>query len=445
MSAGPFASEPLELCKRVRSMQVLVEAWHAIRRNAETSQTRSTKEKAKVFGQDLPRNLRKIQDRLRKGYVFDKAFGATPSKGPGKEGKRPLVVAPIEDRIVQRAILDVLQGAAELQNVQAVLSTPTSIGGIPGRGVDCAIELIDKAWLNGFRFAAGSDIKGFFTKIPKPKVIEFLRKEIDDTDFIALVERALTIELCNADRLSADDLHMFPTGADGVAQGCPLSALAGNIVLHNFDKEMNDATRGLLCIRYIDDFLVLGKKLRSVEKGMEAAQAHLKRLGMDTYDPVRSPKKAFSGVMNGQVFLGHSLVPGSYPPSDAAQAKLKKAVGALIQSGQKAIDKAVEGRKLKSSDKTFAATIVAITNSLQGWRGSFRSSNCPTIFAELDKWVQRRVSDLERYLRTHTASADATARNMALGVMPLVPPSPVLSIAPEAKDSGSPPSKRILK
>jgi retron-type reverse transcriptase len=425
-------------------MHVLVEAWHAIRRNAETSQTRSTKEKAKLFGQDLPKNLRRIQDRLRKGYNFQKAYGATPSKGPGKQGKRPLVVAPIEDRIVQRAILDVLQGAAELQEVQAVLATRTSIGGIPGRGVDCAIELIDQAWSEGYRFAAGSDIKGFFTKIPKPKVFEFLRNEIDDLEFLALVERALTVELCNAEQLSAEDLHLFPTGQDGVAQGCPLSALAGNIVLNAFDKEMNDPSRGLVCIRYIDDFLVLGKKLKSVEKGMDAAKAHLKRLCMDTYDPVRSPKKAFSGMLNGQVFLGHSLVPGSYPPSDAAQAKLRKSVNSLIQTGQKAIDKAVNGRKLKSSDRTFAATIVAITNSLQGWRGSFRSSNCPALFAELDRWVQRRVSDLERYLRTHTAGADAIARNMALGLMPLVAPLTAFPNSPKGKGSDSPPSKRML-
>ena len=292
--------------------------------------------------------------------------------------------------------------------------------------MDCGIELIDRAWLDGYRFAAGSDIQGFFTKIPKPRVFEFLRNEIDDADFIVLVERALTVELCNAEQLSAEDLHMFPTGPVGVAQGCPLSALAGNIVLHDFDKKMNDPARGLVCIRYIDDFLVLGKKLRSVEKGMEAAKAHLKRLRMNTYDPIRSPKKAFSGGLNGQVFLGHSLVPGSYPPSDAAQAKLRKSVNSLIQAGQKAIDKAVEGRKLKSSDRTFAATLVAITNSLQGWRGSFRSSNCPAIFAGLDNWVQRRVSDFESYFRTHTAGADAVGRNMALGVMPLVAPSKAL-------------------
>ncbi|MGO4833077.1 hypothetical protein AB4144_12405, partial [Rhizobiaceae sp. 2RAB30] len=97
--------------ERVRSMNVLVAAWHAIRRNAETSQQRKTKRQAEKFGENLPTNLRELQDRLREGYRFTKAYGATPPKGFGKLGKRPIVVACIEDRIVQRAILDVLQNA----------------------------------------------------------------------------------------------------------------------------------------------------------------------------------------------------------------------------------------------------------------------------------------------------------------------------------------------
>src|SRR5690606_11866803 len=101
--------------------------WHAIRRNAETSQQESTKQKARRFGENLPMNLRKLQDRLLKGYLFELAYGATPPKGAGKPGKRPIVVAPLEDRIVQRAILDVLQDAQEIRGIQRVLRTPTSI------------------------------------------------------------------------------------------------------------------------------------------------------------------------------------------------------------------------------------------------------------------------------------------------------------------------------
>lgn len=403
-------------------MGALVGAWHAIRRNAETSQTRTTKEKAREFGHDLPKNLRKLQDRLRKGYKFDPAHGATPSKGAGK-GKRPLVVAPLPDRIVQRAILDVLQQSTELAGVQAVLETPTSIGGIPGRGVDSAIELIEKAWNDGCKYAAGSDIKGFFTKIPKKDVIRFLTAAVPDRNFVALVEKALEVELANASKMPPEDLHLFPTGNDGVAQGCPLSALAGNIVLRDFDRRMNEPGRGLVCIRYIDDFIILGKKLDHVRKGMAAARKTLLVLGMDTYEPRASPNKAFVGPLSeNPEFLGHTLIRGQYPPAPSAQTKLRQSIDVLIRSGQKSIDKALSGQKLKPNEKAFSATVVAISNTMQGWKGSFQSSKCPVVFDDLDAWVQQRVGDFHAYLRSHGTGKSSKSKNMALGIAPLVDP-----------------------
>ncbi|MAB44452.1 MAG: hypothetical protein CL574_08390 [Altererythrobacter sp.] len=182
-------------------MEVLVAAWHAIRRNAETSQQLLTKQRARKFGENLPANLRKIQRQLHKGYKFSKAHGALPPKGNNKLGKRPIVVAPLPDRIVQRAILDVLQSERSSVGVQRVLSTPTSIGGIPGRGVDSAIELFQARVDAGDQYIAGSDIKNFFTKIPRLKVLAFLKEDGLDEDFIGLVADALSVELENADRM----------------------------------------------------------------------------------------------------------------------------------------------------------------------------------------------------------------------------------------------------
>lgn len=403
-------------------MGVLVGAWHAIRRNAETSQTASTKEKAREFGHDLPKNLRKLQDKLRKGYEFEPAHGVALSKGPGK-GKRPLVIAPLPDRIVQRAILDVLQQSGELSDVKAILETPTSIGGIPGRGVDCAITLIEEAWNSGCRYAAGSDIKGFFTKIPKRQVVDFLGHAVPDPSFVALVDKALAVELQNASQVAPEDLHLFPTGPDGVAQGCPLSALAGNIVLRDFDRVMNHPARGVVCIRYIDDFIILGKKADHVRKAMASAKRHLTALGMDIYDPETDKTKAFvCPLSRGPEFLGHTLARGRYPPAPDAQKRLQQSVMLLIQGGKKAIEKALAGQQLNPNEKGFAATVVAINNTLKGWRGSFRSSNCPSTFEAMDTWVQQQLGNFHAFLRTHSHGKPAKLKNTALGVAPLDAP-----------------------
>ncbi|WP_164521707.1 reverse transcriptase domain-containing protein [Sphingomonas sp. ABOLE] len=392
-------------------------AWHAIRRNAETSQQDATKNKAKIFGEDLPKNLRVIQDRLKKGYKFAPAYGATPPKGGGKVGKRPIVVAPLEDRIVQRAILDVLQDATEVAGVQRVLRTPTSIGGIKGRGVDHAIAIFDERVKAGDRFVAGSDISGFFTKIPRERVLAFFEREGVEADFLRLIRDGLTVELSNVDKLSDDDLKMFPTGADGVAQGCPLSALAGNIVLESFDSEMNG--RGITCIRYIDDFLVIGKTRASVEAAMRAARGMLNELGMSIYDPATSPKKAFIGeVDEGHPFLGYELRPGSYPPSLDARARLHEQIAALIASGQKAITKAVSGRALTSQDRCYAQTLVRLDQTIRGWRRSFKSSKCPAVFEQLDREIDRRLHDFRAFyldkIRNRTPAQQRMAARVSL-------------------------------
>jgi RNA-directed DNA polymerase len=395
----------------VRSRDVLFGAWHAIRRNAETSQQEKTKQDARRFGDDLPANLRALQNRLRDGYRFAKAHGATPRKGKGK-GKRPIVVAPLEDRIVQRAILDVLQDASEIAAVQRVLATPTSIGGIRGRGVDHAISMFADRVEAGDRFIAGSDISGFFQKIPRADVIRFLKDSGIEPEFVQLVEDALTVELANEDRLSAEDRALFPTGADGVAQGCPLSALAGNIVLEAFDDQMN--ADGVTCIRYIDDFIVTGKTREAVQAAMDRAKAILAGLKMDIYDPVKAPTKAFSGAIGEpHVFLGYQLVPGAYPPSEASCEKLMARIADLIKDGQRSIGKAVKDRPLTSQDRCYAQTLVAIDNTVSGWRGSYKSASCPDEFKRLDALIDRRLHDFRSFFQQKLAHRTSAQQRRA--------------------------------
>jgi retron-type reverse transcriptase len=399
-------------------MGVLVTAWHAIRRNSETSQQKATKQKARTFGENLPANLRRIQDRLRNGYRFSKAYGATPPKGGGKTGKRPIVVAPLEDRIVQRAILDVLQDAVESPGVQRVLRTVTSVGGIRGRGVDHAIALFEERVREGDRYVAGSDISGFFTKIQRKSVVDFLNRDLVESNFVRLVDDALTVELSNVFNLSEDDRKLFPTGEDGVAQGCPLSALAGNIVLENFDLEMNK--RGITCIRYIDDFIVIGKKLSSVRKAMEGAKSILSRLNMDIYDPKKSPNKAFIGsIGEPHVFLGYKLIPGVYPPGDVACDRLMAQIGQLISDGKRSIHGAVSGRILANQDRCYAQTLVAVDRVIHGWRASFRSSNCPNFFERIDQEIDRCLLDFRSFFSSKMTGKTATQQRRATHVQML--------------------------
>lgn len=401
---------------RVRETETLLKAWHAIRRNGETSRSPKTRQETKEFAAELPKKLKSIQRRLReKPYQFSRQFGATPDKDKGK-GKRPIVIAPLEDRIVQRAILDVLQDAKELPEVQGVLSTPTSIGGIRGRGVEHAIKLIDDAWSNGqANFVAGSDISGFFTKIRQSEVVQFVRNQTDDGEFVDLFERALKVELINASELDPADLKMFPTDDVGVAQGCPLSAFAGNVILRQFDEELNGL--GIMCVRYIDDFILLGKHKRNVTKAFVSAERLLAKLDMSIYRPEDRPDKAFFGSIGEAFdFLGYRIVPGIYPPAKKNRVAVLASVQAELEQGKaqilRVLNRGSDGRPLQ----LYVQTLVAIDGVLRAWSGSFRASRCPTTAREIDDAVNGMLSGFIAFYRDNIKERSQTDKRRALGV-----------------------------
>ncbi len=421
MLTGPKATakkrlQTSSLARRVRATETLLQAWRAIERNGLTSRSPKTKRETKEFAADLPRQLRLLQERLRKTpYQFARQYGATPEKAKGK-GKRPLVIAPIEDRIVQRAILDVLQDAVELSAVQAILSTPTSIGGIRGRGVEHAIKLIDDAHNEGnANFVAGSDISGFFTKIRQSEVVDFIRHQTEDGEFVDLFSRALKVELANASEMDPEDLKMFPTDHLGVAQGCPLSAFAGNVALKHFDQDMNG--RSIICIRYIDDFILLGRHKQAVAKAFASAEQHLTLMGMSIYKPEERPDKAFFGPISEAFdFLGYRLIPGVYPPASKNRTSVLGSVRAELDQGRAHILRALNGKANGKPLQLYAQSLVAIDGLLRAWSGSFRASRCLTTALEIDQGVNDMLRGFIGFYLDKVEGRSQTDRRRALGV-----------------------------
>ncbi len=138
---------------------------------------------------------------------------------------------------------------------------------------------------------------------------------------------------------------------------------------------------------------------------------------MDIYDPIASPTKAFIGqVGDPHVFLGYELSPGSYPPSPAARDKLIGKIGTLITEGQRSISKAVNDRKLTSQDRCYAQTLVAVDQTIRGWQGSFKSSNCPELFKQLDTLIDRRLYDFRAFFLGKIAKHSPAHQRRALGV-----------------------------
>ena len=184
-----------------------------------------------------------------------------------------------------------------------------------------ALDLVADAIARGASYYARSDIEGFFTKIPKRLVKDFLRKHIKDQEFLRLFDGALETELENLDEL-AEHRSLFPIGDDGVAQGSALSTLAGNIVLTEFDRVLNG--RNILCVRYVDDYILLGPDENRVKKAFESSQELLSNFQMRAYSPWADDEKADHGhVESGFSFLGCDIKPNIKLIQPSRKARLK--------------------------------------------------------------------------------------------------------------------------
>lgn len=247
--------------QEVRRFRRLETAWKRVRDNARKSRSKRTRAEIEEYGADIHQNLRSIQGKLsRDSFIFRPSRGwAEPPKDEKKE-PRPIVIQPPASRIVQRAILDVL---LEQAGIHEYVNQSFSFGGVKKQDPDAAaavpgaIKATVESILDGNLYYVRSDISGFFRKIPKHDVMTKIQARIDDEPFCNLIRQAIAVELSNLDELR-EKADLFPLEDIGVAQGCALSPLFGNILLSNFDRDLNAGA--CTCIRYIDDFLILGDR-----------------------------------------------------------------------------------------------------------------------------------------------------------------------------------------
>ena len=421
----------MDLYARLRSRTVLHRAWAKVRASGLTSDSENTRRITLQFDENWLRNLERIARDL-KDYRFEFAgeVGIAPPKRKGKMGVRPLVLAPIRNRVVRRAILEVLQGYGGAEDIsrrrwkgvpaiRRIMETPTSIGGIVDCGVPQGLALIDQAIRSRKCWFVRSDIQNFFTRIPKGDVNVFIRNAVNDVEFVHLFERALATNLENREELEERNLFkLFPDPKIGVAQGSALSALAGNIALRDFDSEMNG--RGIVCIRYIDDFILLGSSETKVMAAYRSARGTLKRMGMDVYDvddaQTRSAGKVDHGNIHGGTdFLGYRISGHSRQPCRAARSKFLAKLDKVVKDAKREMKSAAESLPI-SHRRCYHQSMVELHKIVWGWSQSFRHTTAKHVFAQLDEQVDVRINALQSEARGLFETGDSRTRRRVMGL-----------------------------
>ena len=197
---------------------------------------------------NLERNLENLHERVQRG-----AYRALPSRRtyiPKPDGRqRPLAIAALEDKIVQRATVAVLNAIYEEDFLGF------SYGFRPGR---CAHDALDALFVGinstKVNWILDADIRSFFDEISQQWLVRFLEHRIGDQRIIRLIQKWLKVGVLENGIVAVSDR--------GTGQGSVISPLLANIYLH-YALDLwaerwrrREATGDMIFVRYADDFIV---------------------------------------------------------------------------------------------------------------------------------------------------------------------------------------------
>jgi len=407
---GQLKTDPSRLYEGVRKRARLWRAWSEVHRKAVTSKSRETRGEAREFARGVVRHIDRIARQLQQDrFKFLAQKGVLIPKSSGRY--RPIVVAPIASRIVQRSILDTLQDLPELRRE---LCAGYNFGGVPGEdfGVPGAIVKVQSE-ITERPFYIRTDVKSFFEHVNKPLAIARVLAFTDDKKFAAFFETAVQTELADAARYG-DHVKLFPLSDEGVAQGSCLSPLLCNLLLKDLDKQLND--RSVVAIRYIDDVLILGRSAKSVFKAFSAAQETLWSMGLSCYDPRLMEDKGkaeFGNASDGLTFLGCELIGREVRPSKANRHQLLQSVEATFEDSLRLL---AEPTKAIGARASYAEAITFVSKIVQGWANTFAFCTDDRVMGSLDAEINRLVDEFTNRAWRRLRGASALNRRRGLGV-----------------------------
>ena len=165
--------------------------------------------------------------------------------------------------------------------------------------------------------------------------------------------------------------------------------------LRDFDRCLNGGE--LTTVRYLDDFIILGKYAEVVSAGFQTAQEELAKLGMTCYEPGDGSQKAFLGsVANGFDFLGCRIHPDGVSPARRARRKLLLCTG--NRRGEKPDSRKLSQPARRRAERAYAQTLATIDNKIRGWGDAIRLLVSNRVaFAQIDEQIDGLVDGFQRW------------------------------------------------
>ena len=307
--------------------------------------------------------LRERWEEIRKELLSDRyqpqAVRKVEIPKPDGGGMRTLGIPTVIDRMIQQALLQVMQ-----PHFDATFSD-ASFGFRPGRSAQQAVLRAREHIAAGHRWVVDMDLEKFFDRVNHDVLMARLARRVEDKRILRLIRRYLTAGMMEGGIVSPR--------VEGTPQGGPLSPLLSNILLDELDKELEQ--RGHRFVRYADDCNIYVRSQKAGERVLASVERFLaERLRLK----VNREKSAVDRPWN-RKFLGYTVLSQRQPKLRVAPEAVKRLKGRLrgmLRSGR--------GRNL-------GRMIADLTPVLRGWVAYFRKVEVKATFTELDLWIRRKL------------------------------------------------------
>jgi len=299
-------------------------------------------------------------------------------------GARPLGIPTIRDRVVQTAVLLILQPIFEAD------MEPTAYGYRPGRTAREAVETAHRALCAGQTQVVDADVSQYFDTIPHTALMQALARRISDRKVLRLLKQWLKAPVAERTGRGGWRYTGGKRATQGIPQGGVISPLLANLYMNRYLRAFRhaglDRRYGARLVNYADDFVVLCRQ--GAAEVLAQTRQWFQQMGLTLNE---QKTRLCNGRQEPFTFLGYTFGPMVYrkdghgylgaSPAKKAVQRMKGRIRQILGSG---------------NQEPWDDVAVDLNSVLRGWAAYFSYGTRLMAYRAVDRYVETRV---RRFLR----------------------------------------------